>query len=80
MVGKAGSQGTFLIKSRNVPKQRSYKSQGTLLKNVPIKIKERSLTHLRSRRAIFLSDPISTYPLRKNPRFWTFSEFLSKCL
>jgi len=72
MVGKAGSQGTFLNKSRNVPKQRSCKSQGTFLNNVPKKDKERSLTHLRSRRAIFLSDPISTYPLRKTPRFWGF--------
>ena len=72
MVGEAGLQGTFLKISRNVPEQRSYESVGTFLKSVPKKIKERSLTHLRSRGAILLSDPISNYPLRKNPRFWGF--------
>ena len=79
MVGEAGLQGTFLKISRNVPEQRSCESIGTFLKSVPKKIKERSLTHLRSRRAILLSDPIQTTPCEKTPDFGAFSEFLSKC-
>jgi|GEM_PF-6905013 len=79
MVGKSACIGAPLRTRRGANQGRPFIFQGMTFRGAPYIAQGHPLTHLRSRRAIFLSYPIQPTSCEKNPDFGASSEFFSKC-